>query len=303
MREVLNAILYQARSGCQWDMLPHDLPAQEHRLRLLRPAGGTTAPGRRSWTPCAGRSGPPPGASPDAERRLHRQPDGQGDRGRRRAGLRRGQEAAGREAAHRGRHPGVAAGRGGHGGVGRRRDGGPGGAGPADGRASQPAGEGAGRQKYRNHSLDRWLAKDGGRVRDRGDRAAAGSVGFVKLPRRWVVERTFAWLGRYRRNSRDYEWSSGVERGDHQGLLDPSDAQAIEPEILGRRTRSITGKNRKSFPDSNNNKGDVNNAISHRGNVVQAVGDQPQARIEQPKENVWISLWKKLTGLWRALRR
>ena len=33
----------------------------------------------------------------------------------------------------------------------------------------------------------------------------AGSVGFVKLPRRWVVERTFAWLGRYRRNSRDYE--------------------------------------------------------------------------------------------------
>src|SRR5215217_847925 len=26
MREVLNAIFYQARSGCQWDMLPHDLP-------------------------------------------------------------------------------------------------------------------------------------------------------------------------------------------------------------------------------------------------------------------------------------
>ncbi len=32
-----------------------------------------------------------------------------------------------------------------------------------------------------------------------------GSVGYVKLPRRWVVERTFAWLGRYRRNSRNYE--------------------------------------------------------------------------------------------------
>ena len=33
----------------------------------------------------------------------------------------------------------------------------------------------------------------------------AGKRGFVKLPRRWVVERTFAWLGWYRHNSRDYE--------------------------------------------------------------------------------------------------
>src|SRR6202000_1908382 len=28
MREVLNAIFYLVRSGCQWDMLPHDLAAK-----------------------------------------------------------------------------------------------------------------------------------------------------------------------------------------------------------------------------------------------------------------------------------
>lgn len=30
--------------------------------------------------------------------------------------------------------------------------------------------------------------------------------GFILLPRRWVVERTFAWLDNYRRLSKDYEY-------------------------------------------------------------------------------------------------
>ena len=32
------------------------------------------------------------------------------------------------------------------------------------------------------------------------------AVGFEVLPKRWVVERTFGWLGDYRRLSKDYEF-------------------------------------------------------------------------------------------------
>lgn len=36
--------------------------------------------------------------------------------------------------------------------------------------------------------------------------AQAGQVGFAVQPRRWVIERTFAWLGSFRRLSKDYEY-------------------------------------------------------------------------------------------------
>jgi len=38
----------------------------------------------------------------------------------------------------------------------------------------------------------------------------ADMVGFEVLPTRWVVERTFAWLGHYRRLSKDYEGNTEV---------------------------------------------------------------------------------------------
>jgi transposase len=36
-------------------------------------------------------------------------------------------------------------------------------------------------------------------------RRLAGSTGFVVQPRRWVVERSLGWFGRWRRLSKDYE--------------------------------------------------------------------------------------------------
>src|SRR6266478_614883 len=60
-------------------------------------------------------------------------------------------------------------------------------------------------QKYNNRTLDCWLAQQGGGYRIEVVERPVGAKGFVLLHRRWVVERTFAWLGRYRRNSKDYE--------------------------------------------------------------------------------------------------
>src|SRR5207249_3955301 len=39
--------------------------------------------------------------------------------------------------------------------------------------------------------------------------------GFVLLPRRWVIERTFGWLGRFRRLARDYERLATTLKGWH----------------------------------------------------------------------------------------
>jgi putative transposase len=60
--------------------------------------------------------------------------------------------------------------------------------------------------KYRNRELDAWLERTRSRFRVEVVRRPEGSEGFVKLPKRWVSERTFAWRGRDRRHSKDYEW-------------------------------------------------------------------------------------------------
>lgn len=50
--------------------------------------------------------------------------------------------------------------------------------------------------------------------------------GFVPLPRRWVVERTFAWISRWRRLARD-----------HEGL--PQSSEAFITLAMSRRMLSL----------------------------------------------------------------
>ena len=57
---------------------------------------------------------------------------------------------------------------------------------------------------YRGQELADWCKAHGDWDLDVVERAA-GVRGFAVVPKRWIVERTFGWLSRYRRMSKDYE--------------------------------------------------------------------------------------------------
>jgi putative transposase len=62
-----------------------------------------------------------------------------------------------------------------------------------------------GDSKYNNRALDRYLAESDARYKLTVVERPPGVSGLVLLPYRWVVERTNAWTGKCRRNSKDYE--------------------------------------------------------------------------------------------------
>jgi putative transposase len=90
-----------------------------------------------------------------------------------------------------------------------------------------------GDNKYNNHSLDEWISEHGWYVIEVKSRPP-GSEGFRVIKWRWVVERTFAWLGRCRIHSRDYERKT-----------ESSEAQ-VQISMIGLMLRRLAGERHKA---------------------------------------------------------
>ena len=89
--------------------------------------------------------------------------------------------------------------------------------------------------KYHNFALYEWVESNADRTLEIV-RRPKDAVGWVTLPIRWTVERTFAWLGRCRRLSKDRERSvlsseSFVKLGMIHLMLNRLEPENMDPEF------------------------------------------------------------------------
>jgi heme/copper-type cytochrome/quinol oxidase subunit 2 len=70
----------------------------------------------------------------------------------------------------------------------------------------------------------------------------SGGEVFVILPKRWIVERTFAWISKYRRHSKDDERNplSGKTMIPIAMTAIPATSKRILLKTYSKRTRNLT---------------------------------------------------------------